>query len=61
MSTIWAFNHIEKKHFIRQKILYENFLSIFKTTREKYDWFSKENNVTFNKKKLKSNQGAKVC
>ena len=61
MSTIWAFNHIEKKHFIRQKRLYENFLSIFKTTREKYDWFSKENNVTFNKKKLKSNQGAKVC
>ena len=53
MSTISAFNHIEKKHFIRQKRLYENFLLIFKRTREKYDWFSKENNVTVNKKRIK--------
>ena len=49
------FRHLitQKKNTLYGRKDYENFLLIFKRTREKYDWFSKENNVTVNKKRIK--------
>ena len=38
MSTIWAFDHIEKKtYFIPWKKLFEKVYCLFKTTRKKYN------------------------
>ena len=50
MSTIWEFDHIEKKHsFISEKI-YEKVLWIFKRKCKKYNLFWKEKNVAVDKK-----------
>ena len=53
MSTIGAFDHIENKHFLSRKRLYEKVLWIVKRTLEKYKLFWKEKIVIVNKRRTK--------
>ena len=61
MSTIWAFDRIENKHNLYRGKDCMKKLWIFKRARKKYNWFWKEENVTVNKRRIKSHQDAKVC
>ena len=54
MSKIWAFDHVENKHTLKfGKDYMKKVLRIFKRTRENYNWFWKEKNVTDNKRRTK--------
>ena len=62
MPAVLAYDHMENKDtFISWGRLYGKVFWIFKRTHKKYIRLWKENNFTFNKKKLKPHQDAKLC